>query len=292
MFKNLYAEDGGDLSARQQKVIDFLHQSHALHDKYYPDSYLYKDVMHSVTGYLFLYDPDHNYIFKATHAQIFADCIEFYDDWSSGESVKLDVYYRMCDQLVEEIKKSQELMATDASRFANGWGVDPATLYADPEKHILAFDLIYCCSTYGLFDGISFVRPKTKERQLMQERKEKAKQLSDNLQQAKQRMLDFEEAVEYVNSVFCTGATLQHKSYGTGNITENNGRIITVQFPDVGEKQLGTFISASNGIIKSDVPDYEARIAEYKNILKSENSLKTAVSYAEKELAPYAEYLE
>jgi len=74
-------------------------------------------------------------------------------------------------------------MATDASRFEAGWGEDPNTLYPDSEKHILAFDLIYCCSTYGLYDGITFSRPKSKERHLKQERKEKAIQLSCQLEE-------------------------------------------------------------------------------------------------------------
>lgn len=101
MFRDLYAEDGGDIRLKQEKILDFLRRSHALRDEYFPGSYLYKDDFHSVTGYMFLYDPDHNYLYKYSHAHAFADCVEFYDDWGYGESVKLDVYYHMCDQLVE-----------------------------------------------------------------------------------------------------------------------------------------------------------------------------------------------
>lgn len=72
--------------------------------------------------YLFLYDPDHNYIYKATHALAFADCVEFYDDWGWGDSVRLDVYYRMCDQLVKAAKADKDLMAADARRFLGEWG--------------------------------------------------------------------------------------------------------------------------------------------------------------------------
>ena len=116
-----------------------------------------------IPTYLFLYDPDHNYIFKSSHALIFADCIEFYDDWGSGDNVKLDVYYHMCDRIADAIKSSPAMLKTDAGRFENGWGVDPQTFAPDREKHILVFDLIYCCSTYGLFSDITFKRPKTKE---------------------------------------------------------------------------------------------------------------------------------
>ena len=241
---------------------------------------------------LFLYDPDHNYIFKATHAQIFADCVEFFDDWGSGETVDLSVYYRMCDQLVEEIRNSQELMATDAGRFANGWGVNPDTLYPDPEKHILAFDLIYCCSTYGLFDGISFSRPNTKERQLIQERKEKAKSLSENLKDAQVQFQILEEAKEYVNSVYTAGTVIHHRTFWEGSIKENDGIRITAVFPNYGEKQLGTFVSASNGIISVNVDDYSGKIADYREILKRESLIKSSLPYAEKEFAPYSEYLE
>ncbi len=292
MFRMLFSEDNGNLEKRRQRITAFLNQSHSLRDRHFPNSYLYKDDMHSVTGYLFLYDPDHNYIFKATHAQAFADCVDFYDDWGSGDAVKLEVYHRMCDQLVEAIKANRELMATDASRFSSGWGVDPETLYADPEKHILAFDLIYCCSTYGLFDGISFERPKTKERQLMQERKEKALLLSAEYEKAKENHRQLEDAQAYVNSVYCEGRKIHHKLYGAGIIKANNGTIITVGFPEYGEKRLGTFVSAANGIISVDEAGYSKRISEYKEVLSRGDSIIYTLNNTEKSLAPYIEFLE
>ena len=292
MFLDLYQEDGGNLDERQKRVYDFLVRSHALRDKYYPDSYLYKDDMHSVTGYLFLYDPDHNYIFKATHAQIFADCVEFYQDWGSGDTVDLKIYYRMCDELVEAIKKNEELMATDASRFDGGWGEDPNTLYPDSEKHILAFDLIYCCSTYGLYDGITFSRPKSKERHLMQERKEKAIQLSCNLEEARINFKELSDAKKYLNTVFAVGEKVHHKKYGDGVVQENNGTYIKVDFPNVGEKQLKTTISAAKGIISSDAIDYAETILGYKKLLEKEDNVLKRVEFAKKELEPYKEYLD
>lgn len=292
MFLSLYSDDGGNIKERQNRVQNFLKNSHALRDKYYPDSYLYKDDVHSVTGYLFLYDPDHNYIFKATHALKFADCVEFYDDWGSGDTVKLDVYYRMCDQLVEEIKASDALLATDSNRFTDCWGQDPDSLYPDPEKHILAFDLIYCCSTYNLFKGITFVRPKTKERQIIQERKEKAQQLFKKLEEAKSRYIKLETAKEYINSVYVPGTAIHHLTYGDGIITENNGSNIQVNFSQIGEKRLGTFVSAANGLITVNTEDYSEKIKDYAALLKEDSSIRNHLSFAEKEFAPFAEYLD
>ena len=291
MFKMLFSDDGGDLENRQERVQAFLSQSHALRDKYYPDSYLYKEDMHSVTGYLFLYDPDHNYIYKATHARDFADCIEFYDDWGYGTDVKLAIYYRMCDQLVEAIKSSKELLATDASRFENGWGENPNTFHPDIEKHILAFDLIYCCSTYGLFNGISFERPKTKERQLMQERKDKAKKLAQELNDAKTAKQTLDEALQYVSDVYCIGTALHHKKYGDGAIKRVQGGTIVIDFAEVGEKQLDLLTVAANGIVTIDAVGYNEAMSRYSELLKHRNSIETRHSIAEKEFAQYASYL-
>lgn len=291
MLKELLQEDSDNMASKQKRVQDFLKKSHALREKYYPDSYLYKDDMHSVTGYLFLYNPDHNYIFKATHAQIFADCIEFYDEWGSGDDVNLSVYYRMCDRVVDAIKESKELLSTDASRFEISKLENEEELYADPMKHILAFDLIYCCSAYGLFDGITFVRPKSKERQLMQERKEKAIRLSAALEEARAKAKELEEAKAYLNSVLTEGVLVHHGKYGDGTVKSNGGTSVVVDFPEVGEKQFGTVIATVNGIIKPDVAGYAEKLETYKDVLKKEGTIISGLSFAEKEFAPYSEYL-
>ena len=292
MFRDLFSVSEESATEKQKAIQRFLEKSHTLRDEHFPDSFLYNDDLHSVTGYLFLYDPDHNYIFKATHAQIFADCIEFYDDWGTGENVNLSVYYRMCDQVVAAIKESKELLATDASRFELSGMENESELYPDSEKHILAFDLIYCCSTYGLFDGITFVRPKSKERQLMQERKEKAIRLFKALEDAKNKAAELENAKAYVNAVLTVGTIVHHKKYGDGTVKRNGGTTVVIEFPEIGEKQFGTIIAIANGIIMPEVSGYAEKIEEYRDLLKKENSIITGLSYAEKEFVPYSEYLE
>ena len=291
MFKALYADDGGDITKRMERVQAFIKQSNALRDKYYPDSYLYTHTVHSVTGYLFLYDPDHNYIYKPNQSLAFADCVEFYDDWGYGINVKLPVYYRMCDQLVEAIKGSKELLATDASRFENGWGEDGSTFYPDTEKHILAFDLIYCCSVYNLFDGIRFTRPKTKDRQLMQERKDKAAILSQNLEKARQDVKELQEALEYIRSIYVAGLTIKHKKYGDIVITEKDGYTVTVDVPDVGKKKLDIRALVANGIVTADVEGYAVMSEKYQPYLKDRDNIEPRLARAEQEFAPYAQYL-
>ena len=292
MFLSLYSDDNGDLLLRQKKIQDFLKQSHALRDKYYPDSFMYKDYMHSVTGYLFLYDSDHNYMYKASQSLAFADCVEFYDDWGYGDSLKLDVYYKMCDQLVEEIKASEQIMSVDASRFTDDPRKEPKPLYQDREKHILAFDIIYGCSVYGLFDGISFDRPKSKKRQIIKERKEKAIEVSNKLKAAEARYDLMLEAVAYVESVYVPGTEIQHRTMGKGTILEKSGSTLVVEFQKAGVKKLGLNVSVAGKIISVDTCNYAEKIELYKDLLKNEKAIRDAYARAEKEMDQYADYLD
>lgn len=61
MFRDLYAGDGADMVAKSDKMEIFMKRSMALLEKYSPESFLYKTDLHAVTGFLFLYDPDHNF---------------------------------------------------------------------------------------------------------------------------------------------------------------------------------------------------------------------------------------
>ncbi len=49
-------------------------------------------------------------------------------------------------------------------------------MFPDENKHLLAFDLIYCCSVYDLFDGISYNKLNAKEKNLFLEKQKAAKE--------------------------------------------------------------------------------------------------------------------
>ncbi|MDF1618242.1 hypothetical protein, partial [Petrocella sp. FN5] len=100
MFLDLYSDDEGLLAKQEKLIEDFFTKSDELLEKYTPDSFLYKQDSHAVSSYLFLYDPNKHYMYKASHSKAFADCIEFYDDWGKGRDIKLITYHRMCDELL------------------------------------------------------------------------------------------------------------------------------------------------------------------------------------------------
>ena len=293
MFIDLYSDDGGDIKVQMELISNFFDQCNELLEKYFPDSYLYKQNSHSVSSYLFLYDPDHHYMYKATQSQVMADCIEFYDDWGTGDNIKLDVYYRMCDEILDEMKKCPELLATNKSRYDGTLHMGLGELHEDSELHILLFDIIYCSHVYNLYNGITFARPKSKEKQLIVEQKKKAMQLKKSYDEAAEKVRLLDEAFLYFTNASKMAATVAHKVYGTCEVLAADNKYIRLKIQKTGEeKQLGLAVAIANGIIRIDVPDFDAKKAEYIDVLKKADSLPRNLDYAARALEPYEEYLD
>lgn len=292
MFIDLYEPDGGSLQVQMEQIEDFFNRSNELLEKYYPDSYLYKQNSHSVSAYLFLYDPENHYMYKASECNTMADCIGFYDDWGSGDNIKLDVFYRMCDEIVEEIKKCPELLKTNESRYDGSLNFKPGKLHDDVNKHILLFDIIYCCKVYDLFGIIPFARPNTKEKKLIIEYREKANSLKKAYDEAKEHAAELEQALDYFSTVVKVGEVVVHKKYGEGKITQINSQYIFIDFPSQGEvKQLGLPVVIANGIVRYNVADFDERLAKYKGVISKASSIPKQLDFAARALEPYEEYL-
>ncbi len=293
MFDELLRKGSHDVSDKQLRADLFLSKSLEIQQREFPDSYLFKNDFHSVTGYMFLYDPDHNYFFKSSHASRFADCIEFYDDWGEGTSVKLAVYYRMCDWLIKKINESPELISTNNYRFQNLWNNPSEKMHPDDNKHILAFDIIYCCANYGLFDGITFSKLKLKERNVLLEKRKKASEYAIILDKAIEDKKRFDKAIEYINSICLPGAKVNSAKYGRGTIIQNekSGSIL-VGFDNGEEHLLGITVVLRNNIISIEDETFTAWLNNNKQVLIDEKRIRDKLLFAEKQFEPYSDYLD
>lgn len=291
MFRDLYKDDGGDLKVQEKQIADFFVRSNELLDKYTPGSYRFKQNSHSVSAYLFLRDPDHHYMYKDTQALILADCIGFLDDWGTGDNIKLDIFYRMCDELLAEIKKNAALIKTNGSRFDGRFRVKPEDMFSDKEKHLLAFDIMYCSSVYHLFDGIAFERPKTKEKQLYAERKKKAQQLLEEYNNAVHQEEELADALTCFMKEFQVGMEISHKMYGKGMVKSIDAKYIVIAFPEQ-EKKLGLSVAVSNGIISTETDEFKANLCKYSSVLKRSESITKAVERAKNAMKGYEDYLD
>lgn len=293
MFLDLFSDDGGDIHQQEEMISKFFRQCQVLQEKYFPNSYRYRQNSHSVSAYLFLYDPDHHYMYKATQAFAFADCIEFYDDWGTGDNIKLEPFYRMCDLLIEEIKGCDAIQSIDKTRFNGRFGYQSADLHQDTNKHILAFDLIYCCSVYNLFKGISYERPKMKEKQQYMACKTKAAELLAEHEAAIKEFAELKCALEYFVACLLVGTQVTHKTFGIGEISGVNESKIEIFFPERDDRKVFDLTTVlTNRFITADVADFVEKCDRYIPILKRGSAIQNAVIWTERALAPYEKYLD
>ncbi len=221
----------------------------------------------------------------------FADCVEFYDDWGTGDNIKLDVFYRMCDELVEAISHCPELLETDQSRYDGRLHLKRGELHPDTNKHILAFDLIFCCSVYDLFDGIPFTRRNMKEKQLYLAEKAKAEDLKASFDKAHSEMELLSEAYECFTDMISVGDRVIHKQYGEGIVDSVDEKYLVATYKK-GQVEIGLAIGISNGLFRFDATDFDEKVEKYRAVLKKYAEIPRRLDRAAEALVPYEEYIE
>lgn len=295
LFRALFADDGGDLTVRQRKILQFIEDANALTVRLVSTNNMFMNDQRSTMGYLFLYDPDNHYLYKASEATDFASCIEFYDDWGPGTNFRLDVYYRMCDALVEEIRNSDELRKTHESRYVDKEGTPIKGMHPDNNYHILAFDIIYGAPEfrYNFYKGIPFSTITAQARKLHQDRVEKAQARQAALLDAQEKADRLAEARAYFASVITVGMDVKHRVFGLGQIIAADDQYLTIVFPQKGEtKKFATMMSFSGGFLTADIPDMAEKAAKYKDVINGERTIESTLARAQAEFNEYREYLE
>lgn len=286
MFHALFADDGGNLLVRQEKIRSFIDACEEMRKKYFPEYWKYEASQRSVMTYLFLYDPDNNYMYKATQANDFADHVGFLDEWGGGSSYRLDVYYRMCDELVAYIKQNSALIKTNQSRYETSGD----SLYPDTKYHLLASDLIYCCTVYGLLNGIELEHATTEAKRFARARMEKAQELLAEKEIAQERADQLSEAREYIKANLIPGTRVLHsnKGFGVGTIekiedykTSDNCFTMLFVFFENQSKTIRLQLQALvNGTLTVDDEIVAAQISEYANVIRMESSIPSALRKA------------
>jgi len=289
MLIALLEDDGGDLAARQDKINTFLEECDQLVEAYFPGSYLYKNDQRSAMAYLFFHDPDHHYLYKATEAKYLADCVGFYDDWGTMSGFKLDIFYRFCDELIEEIKATPALMATHMSRFAAA----KVPMIEDEFLHVLVFDIIYCAHTYDLYTGISVEKVSAADRKLQLERKAKAQACFAALCRAEEDAKLLDEAKAYFKEILNSGAPVNHKTFGEAQVVDMKMGMVQLKILKDGQlKWFGLLFSISNGFITVDVDGFAEKVAQYKPVMQREQDIPKRLEEAQRNIEPYKTYLD
>lgn len=293
LFLDLFANDGNDLEVREKKIATFIKDSNKLKLRTkYSKYYSYDQTARSAAGYLFLYDPDHHYMYKASEAHRFADVVEFYEDWGSGDQINLNKYYKMCDELVSKIKECAALKETSKSRSAVKFRYKPQILAEDNEWHILAYDIIYCNKAYDLDRNLTFIKKSAKEKSLYEERKKKAQEkLEDYLQQEK-KCQQLDEAIRHYDSILIPGTHVWHRVNGAGTIKSRDDGNITVQFGSGKIFKYDRFATVAEGYLKFDDTLDEETAQQYRKLCKDHFNIQDNLSMKRKALKEYEDILE
>lgn len=220
-FRELFSDDGGDLVARQGRILSFMDKINERIEKYESGSWKYPQKINDVIYYLNLWRPWENYIFKSTEATNWANCIEFGDDIGSGADFSLEKYYRMCDELLEAVQGNDTIMKLHAERVAR-----EAHGY-DDKLHMLVYDIIYCADTYDFYLQAKASTTSTKERikkARLRSELEKAQERLESLQR------DLEARQREVICVDLTGARVVHKKFGIGTVTSYQDDKLHISF--------------------------------------------------------------
>ena len=246
MFKDLYADDGGDLDKRQKKIWGFINKCTELLDVHEKGKWKYKQEERDVMFYLVLQYPAQNYMYKATEVKKFLEAVNYVDDIGSGARFSLRKYYKFCDELLKKVKENQDLIALHKSRATqNMWMAD--------DEHILVFEIIYCALTYGLY----YNAPNKWKKEAGNKNKEKAQQererqqIKDELTQIEEKRVAVTQKLAEYDGFSIKGLVVQHKTFGEGIVLDHQKNIAVIRFGDV-EKKLAVPMSFEKGILKAE----------------------------------------
>lgn len=231
-FDVLLADDGGDISLRQNHMDAFLEGMEKLRVQYFPQCWKYKQDRHAASCYLCFFAPDTNFIYHYTEVEAFAQNIEYGIDIGSGERFRLAAYYKMCDEVVDALKSHPDLLSRQAEFLKND------AYYKDPALHLLAFNLIWCTYTYH-FDHEIF--HKTKKEALKayaaeQRREKEQAQREADVRALQEQIQVLTSELEPYREISLLDVQVTDKRTGAvGTIVAQDGNKITVQY-ETGQK--------------------------------------------------------
>ena len=224
----LFAADGGDLEMRQQNMDAFIDGMEKLREKYYPANWSFKQDRHSASTFLSMYAPTENYVYKYSEAETMAVYGEFGFDIGAGIDFSLLHYYAMCDEIVDALKTHDTLLQKHFSKLDD-------ECYDEQSLHLLAFDIMYCCKSYGLYQGLSHIakRDSIKAAKEAAQQREAAAQLQEKIDTLMAEIETLELSLPDVSDISLMNVEVESKQYGKGTVIEHDGNKIKVQFSDV-----------------------------------------------------------
>lgn len=271
LFSDLFADDGGDLENRIERIWYFVENANCLIDTYANGSWKYKQNMRDALAYLCLYSPSENYLYQYSYAELMARALEFPDAVNYGRYFSLRNYYEMCDAIKEQML-SHDGMKTVHSK------IEKYTSKVNDKNNIWVYDFIYCAKTYALYTDVEFVNFDKKS--VAKREKELAKQaklteLLNTISVCEDKLNEYQEKLDSLAEVNIDGRSIAHKTFGNGFVKQT-GTKLTIEFAR-GTKIFKLPDSIAQGFISLD----DGNIT---NICKEQYSVKTEMTKLQKQI--------
>lgn len=274
-FKELFSEDNGDIDLRQERTDNFITKINSHIDKYAKGSWKYPQQRNNVICYLNLWKPNENYMYKSTEATEWANCIEFGDDFGSGNNFSLKKYYKMCDELLSELKNNETIMKLYHERLSD---IDNKAFNDD--AHILVYDIIYCAKAYNLYKNVpSLKKLSTKDRLRLAETSEQRETLLERFTELTQELERLDISFELPD---ITNEIVHHKKWGDGTVISCNNNVVEIQF-NQGTKKL-QYPGSINKFITLSTDKYGTVFDDYMQNLQDKNTVESELSIVKREL--------
>lgn len=278
MFREFFAEDGGDLKIREEKLQDFIDQSEELRRQFAKDQWRYAQDYMSATAYLAMYSPDDNYLYHPEAVQRLSEYIEIGKDVGNGKNFSLIKYYHFCDQIRECIEEDKEILSLHHHFLRD-------SSYPDHSRHILTYDFIRSLFTYQLYGDIVISKRAAREMKKEKDEQElKVERLEKDWAGCKEKYAQVVKEIEQMFQYEIQGMKVTHKKYGDGIITEQKEKRISVDFSGTSKAFLLPE-AFSNGFLRvmgqSEVTAHYTALA---GKIKEEKELKNQIQLIEYEL--------
>ena len=274
----LFADDGGDLEARQNNIEKFLEEFDKLRAEHYPQSFKFKQERHSVSCYLAFFTPDVNFIYRFSDAEEFAKHVEYGKDLGSGGDFRLDRYYELCEIIVEALKEHPTLLEKHDNLIKER-NATADEYYVDLTRHILAFDLMYCCRTYNFYAGMTHASKKDSIKAFVEaEAKEKERlEREARIAELEAELHTLEMEAEKYTYISLLNVEVNQATYGKGVVIAQQNNKVTVKFETC---EKGFIINKKYPVrptFENDTEIVEA-FTEYDSLLEKIKVLKNKIA--------------
>ncbi len=276
-FRWLFNDDDGDLKKRQGRVEMFADQVNGRFRRCLPRMAKFTQTAGSAALYLSLLEPEDNYFFVPAEAKAWAAYFGYDEDFGTGAAFNLTQYYAMCDDLLNELPKYDELTRLHTERLKN-------TMHGiNDQLHLLVYDIMHSAYVNGYYPK-GFSRTATaKERSKAVKQKAERADLCMQIAEKEQKLQELLASPTALPDL--TGCEVTHKMFGVGKVLPSTDQFLVIDFNGQQKKFSTTtsmtsgYLTASDPAVMEQMQDYQAYTKEKDQLEKELKTMKSIAQY-------------